>query len=43
MGRTRILLGAVLALAPLLAEAQTVFYRCVDKSGTPDFGRPVCS
>jgi hypothetical protein len=41
MGRTRILLGAALALAPLLAQAQTVFYRCVDKNGKKHYSATI--
>jgi hypothetical protein len=40
MGRTPILLGAVLALAPLVAQAQT-FYRCVDKDGKKHYSATI--
>lgn len=39
MGRTWVLLGAALALAPLVANAQ--FYRCVDKNGKKHYSATI--
>ena len=39
MGRKEILLGAALALAPLVADAQ--FYRCVDKQGKKHYSATI--
>lgn len=39
MGRTWVLLGAALALAPIAADAQ--FYRCVDKQGKKHYSATI--